>query len=329
MKLRFFKQLFFLFFAITLAAITFLYWSSSSLLSSDRYTQTIRYETPFQPADSSFSIITYNMGYLSGMTNNTSQQRNQTIFDEHLNNVKKVFGQYQADFIALQEIDFGAHRSFEVNQLEALANSLAFPNAAMAVNWDKQYVPFPYFPPSQHFGKMLSGQAILSKFPIQIHDRIVLTRPDNPIWYDLFYLERLAQIATIQLNGEQLIIINVHLEAFNKETRQQQSEAVLALYRNYAKHHPTLLVGDFNSAPIAAKQPTIDLFLNEPGLVTACPKTEFNQAHSLTYPSDAPSEQIDYIFYHQDQFELLSWKVLKEVETASDHLPVFMTFKLK
>ena len=44
-----------------------------------------------------------------------------------------------------------------------------------------------------HFGSMLSGQSILSKYPLKDHQRIILERvKDNPFYRDALYLERLA-----------------------------------------------------------------------------------------------------------------------------------------
>jgi hypothetical protein len=71
-------------------------------------------------------------------------------------------------------------------------------NGAIAINWDKRYVPFPYWPITQQFGRTLSGQSILSRFPIQNHERHVLDRVAGNNWiYNAFYLDRLAQVAEI------------------------------------------------------------------------------------------------------------------------------------
>ena len=349
--MKFFRRTLFFVFLLFIASVIFMYWGSAAVHSPNEYAEIIQYSQASEPSDSSFCVITYNIGYLSGMTNNTGQTRVKEVFQANMDHVQKVFKKYQPDFLALQEVDFGAKRSFGVNQMDALAKGLGFTHAAKAVNWDKRYVPFPYFPPSQHFGEVLSGQAVLSKYPIRIHDRIALERAEIPFWKDIFYLERLAQIATIQVNGQDVIIINVHLEAFDWETRKKQSEAVLYLYRSYAKLYPTILLGDFNSEPPVSKypksiknasnsekmaslskvetEPSINVFLKAPKLVSACPEGEFNKKGSLTYPSDSPTEQIDYIFYNRDQFEMLSWGVINEVNSASDHLPVYMKFKLK
>lgn len=314
--------------------MAFIWWGSSTDVSKKEYAEIFNFEevsVDTSSSDSSFTIITYNLGYLSGMTNNTGAERQKENFKKNFERVKKTFLAYKPDFIGLQEVDFKASRSFEVNQMEELSKALNLPWAAKAVNWDKKYVPFPYFPPTQHFGKMLSGQAILSKYPIRLHDRIVLKRPPNPFWYDAFYIDRLAQIGTIQVGNHEVIVINVHLEAWQKETRTEQAQAVLELFKSYAAIYPTLLIGDFNSEPPFSKEknPSLDVFLKEPKLKAACPDKDFRRHHTFTFPSENPTQQIDFIFYHEDQVEMLDWKVIHEAGMASDHLPVLMKFKLK
>ena len=56
-------------------------------------------------------------------------------------------------------------------------------------------MPFPYGLPSVNFGKVVSGQSILSKYSLSDYSRIVLERvEDNPFYRDAFYLDRLVQV---------------------------------------------------------------------------------------------------------------------------------------
>ena len=277
--------------------------------------------------DSIYSIITYNIGYLSDSTNNSPLARTKALFENGMQRTQQAFLAYHPDIIAYQEIDFNSERSFEINQSIALAKALRIPFRAEVVNWDKRYVPFPYFPISGHFGRILSGQAIHSTGELLTHERIVLERPETPIWYDAFYIERLAQVTKIKLEGKTVIVINVHLEAYDKPTRLRQSEYVLSLYKKYHTEYPVLLVGDFNSDPFLADDPTINVFLEESTLASACTAPEEDKSR-CTYPATDPSHQIDYIFYNPKFIEGIDWKVIEEVGTASDHMPLLFRFKL-
>lgn len=223
--------------------------------------------------------------------------------------------------------------AYQVNQFELLAKDMGFHEGGMAVNWDKNYVPFPYsISTENHFGNVLSGQGVLSKYPISNHEVSTLERPlNNPFWFDLFYIDRLAQIVEVEIGSQKIYIINVHLEAFDEETRRKQTEVVLKKYQELAQKQITFLVGDFNSDPFkeSESKPTIDILLKAENLISACPKEFFGKNDALTFPSDTPERQIDYIFYDSTKVERLDWEVLKTVGTASDHLPLMFKFRFK
>ena len=309
-----------------LSVIVFFYWASSPSLSEQAYTTLItnNYETKIDN-DSIYSIVTYNIGYLSGMTNNTIAEKPKSLFEKNLTKVKKEFDLLQADIIAFQEIDYGAARSYFENQQDEIAK-LGYNYVAQAINWDETYVPFPYWPPSIHFGKTVSGQSILSKYPLSQHKRIVLQRvPNAPFYRDALYLERLAQVTTVFLQNIEVKIINVHLEAFDKETRAQQLDLVIELFNECRAKHPTILLGDFNSAPSFENAAIEKIFaLKDVG------NAAFNDAlQTNTYHSEKPFKRIDYIFYTEDSIQYIDGMVLDQFEQASDHLPVLMRFKLK
>jgi len=259
------------------------------------------------------------------MTNNTNAEKPITLFDKNLKKVTTEFQLLNADIIAFQEIDYASARSYNINQQDEIAK-LGYNYVAKAINWDKTYVPFPYWPPSIHFGKTVSGQSILSKFPITTHKRIVLNRvADLPFYRDALYLDRLAQVSTVTIENKAIKIINVHLEAFDKPTRIQQLNDVIKLFNDYRKEHPTILLGDFNSAP-TFKNPAIDTLFAFADVGNAA-FAEENIAN--TYDTEKPFKRIDYIFYSKNSIEYIDGKVLTQFGQASDHLPIEMRFRLK
>ena len=310
---------------LILAIAVFFFWASSSKYSDSEHTQLISYKNASVKSvqDSIFSIVTYNIGYLSGMTNNLAVDRTKNLFDGNLEKTKQVLGTIDPDIIAFQEIDYDSNRSFNVNQQEALS-PLGFPYAAQAVNWDVTYLPFPYWPISSHFGKTYSGQSVLSKFEVGQHEVTVLSEPEGiPFWRSAFYLDRLAQVVTLTINGQEVKVINVHLEAFDQDARKKQTNEVISIYHKYAGTYPTLLVGDFNS-DMSMGDATIKKLLVPSNIAFAVVDTA-----QKTYPSDKPVERLDYIFYNTDFIEKVDARILTEIEEASDHLPVLMRFKLK
>ncbi|MFY7672662.1 endonuclease/exonuclease/phosphatase family protein [Tenacibaculum sp. MEBiC06402] len=306
--------------------VLFYFWGSSATMKKSEYKKVIanNYEVK-KTGDSIFSIVTYNIGYLSGMTNNTTKARPKELFDTNLLKVKKLFKDINPDFIAFQEIDYDAKRSYQINQEEELSK-LGYNHVARAVNWDKKYVPFPYFPPSAHFSQVVSGQSFLSKYNIVNHERVVLDRVENtPFFKDAFYIDRLLQILEVTVQGTKMVIMNVHLEAFDKETRVKQLKKVVKKFKEYSKSQPTILLGDFNSDP-NFEDPAIAQVLNLENVGNAAfSKDNF----ANTFDAENPYKRLDYIFYSKQFIEYVNGDVLEEFGQASDHLPVLMKFKLK
>ena len=177
-----------------------------------------------------------------------------------------------------------------------------------------------------HFGKVVSGQSIISKYPLKDHNRIVLERvADAPFYRDALYLERLAQITKVTIQNKEIVLINVHLEAFDKPTRVKQFQEVLQLFNNYKKEYPVILLGDFNSKARDKKAAIQQLLQMETVGNAAYIKDNLTN----TFDSKNPHKRIDYIFFTKNTIELISGKFLQQFGEASDHFPVFMEFKLK
>lgn len=319
------KSIMYFVIGIVLFLVLFILWASSSNYKEKDYSKLIinNYSTQI-PSDSIYSIITYNIGYLSGMTNNRAIAKSKKLFDVNLKKVKRELVLLNADILALQEIDYASARSYNVNQQSEIAK-LGYNYICQAINWDKKYVPFPYWPPSTHFGKIVSGQSILSKYPLSNHKRVVLERVENsPFYRNAFYLERLAQVATIKIENKDVIVINIHFEAYDKPTRIKQLNTVIDLFNTYRKEYPTILLGDFNSDP-SYEDPAVDkLFtLNNVG------NAAFNDVYDFTFSSANPIKRLDYIFYSKNSIEMIESNVLKQFGEASDHLPIEMKFKLR
>jgi len=323
---RSYKVIFNVVAAIFFVIVGFYFWASSPNFSPKDYNQTGKYEVNSTLSnDSTHSIISYNIGYLSGMTNNLPLERPKHLFDKNLNKVIYELKKIDADFIAFQEIDYDSKRSHKVNQQEELSK-LGYPYYGQNINWDKKYVPFPYYPVANQFGKVLSGQSLLSKYPILEQERIELKRnANNPFYYDSFYIDRLAQVNKIKIQGQTLVLINVHLEAYDVKTRKLQMQQVKNIYLKYYEKYPVILLGDFNS-DIHFDQAGIHLFLDLPK--TGCAAFDPDMAQN-TFSSESPTQRLDYIFYNKKFIKEIDAEILTQFDLASDHLPLLMKFKFK
>ena len=320
--MKWIKYFFSVFFILLLLILSWYNWASQPNLHKDDYAKII-VNDHFAPStkDSIYSIVTYNIGYLSGMTNNVSSLSRE-LFDKNLDLVKTELSKIKPHMIAFQEIDYDADRSFNINQQQELAN-LGYNNIAQCVNWDERYVPFPYWPPSSHFGKVVSGQGVLSEYDIISQERIVLSRVADEVFFRrTMYLDRLAQVVKVDIYGTELILINVHVEAFDKLTRLIQTKEVAEIFKKYAKDYPVILLGDFNSDPANDNATVQEILKIENIAVANLPKENYE----LTFTSDKPYERLDYIFYTPSTINLVSSNVLSQFGQASDHLPQEMKF---
>lgn len=329
---------------LLVALTAFYFWASASTLPSEDLATVKTYHENFDsPRRDTFTVMTYNIGYLSGMTNNEAVARETSLFDTNMDAALDLIESVDPDFVGFQEIDFNADRSFNVHQLDTIATRLNYPNASQSVNWDVRYLPFPYGAPSVHFGRVVSGQAILSRYPIRTHRRIELASTSRSFLTKPFYLDRLAEVAIVDVGGWPLTIINVHMEAFEMATREEQAKQVRDLYVEYAgQGTPVLLIGDFNSVVRAAlpslppaqrsafaDDETMTTIQETTSLSSAFPESAYVTGGAVnTYPADSPTRKIDYIFYRGGRIQPLSADVHCGPSDAppSDHCAVSMSF---
>ncbi len=329
---------------LLLVFVAFFFWASSGGLPEDELAQIRQYSAePASTAPDTVTVMTYNIGYLSGMTNNEPVVRPDSLFTSNMEQAVDLIRDADPDVIGVQEIDYGGARVGHVHQLDTIATRLGYPTAAQAVNWDERYLPFPYGWPSVNFGRTISGQAVLSRHSIRQHKRTVLPRPPQPFFRDAFYLDRLAQVVVIDLGGRPVAVVNLHLEAYHTGTREKQIRRVRALYdRLVGANVPSLVIGDLNSElPIAddtattanrtSADGTMRTLLGDTSLRLAFSDSTYREGPPpATFPADAPAQKIDYILYPPDLFAPVTRHIQCGAPSPpSDHCAVIASFRLR
>ncbi|MBI4820630.1 MAG: endonuclease/exonuclease/phosphatase family protein [Deltaproteobacteria bacterium] len=256
-----------------------------------------------------------------------------------------------ADLALLQEVDFASARSHDLDEAEIIAKSSGLRYVAPIVTWRSNFVPYPSWRPSNWWGHIVSGGAILSRHPMTSAFGELLPKPKNqPFWYRPFYPFRFMSCASVELPGRALRVVNVHLEAFDAENRMDQARRIAARLRSLDS--VTLLGGDFNTVPPEAlarhgfvDEPKTDFRSDETMLILRellepSRGTELGRARSalsdvmsrarsgqesFTFPSHAPNRRLDHLF-HDESLVLREARVMKEAGTLSDHLPVIARF---
>ena len=279
-------------------------------------------------------VVAWNIAYGRGRKDDAGDLRSAAVVKANLAGIAKILRDLGADIVALQEVDFDSSRTHGIDELAWLAREAGYPWAARVETWHCRYVPFPYWPPSQHYGRMRSGQAVLSRFPILSNVRHLLPQPPNPFWYNAFYLHRSLQHAEIDLGGgTTLDLLNVHLEAFHQVNRERHAELVVQRVRSFPDR-PRIVLGDFNAIPPEAvlrahfpDEPETDMTtdktiatIRQLGLAEALPDRTPAPA-TFTFPADAPNRRLDYAWF-SPTLRPVDGRVVPEAGVLSDHLPV-------
>ena len=198
------------------------------------------------------SILTYNIGYLSldktqdfflDGGKNVMPKTDENV-KNNLNFVKNILKEQDNDIVLLQEVDYNSKRSYYMNQFEKLKDD--FNGTASYAFYHKCLcIPYPIF---DMVGKVESGMAIFSKFDGEV-TRIALpnayTFPKSVV---MFKRCLVVKRINIQNTDKQLVVINLHLEAYDDgNTRIKQLEVLKNLIIDeYNKGNYVIAGGDFN-----------------------------------------------------------------------------------
>ncbi len=308
----------------------FFFWARSANVKKSEYNTLYQSEVTHEVAegDSTIVVATYNIGYLSGMTNNLPIYASPEFIANNEVRVIEALRTLDADIVGFQEIEFGSSRVYGTNQGTMICDSL-YAYGAFAINWDKRYVPFPYWPPRLHFGKVISGQAVVSKFAISNYKVHMFEGvKGSSYFYREIYASRLAQVVTLDHPVKPIVVINIHAEAFEAETRLKQLDFVYDLFWELDKEFPVILMGDFNSN-LKDADAKIYLFLNDERLASCAVDKDDFMSSPDSFPADNPDRRLDYIFFNPEHFELIDSRIATEFGDISDHFPCVATLKIK
>ena len=245
----------------------------------------------------------------------------------HLEQIVALVQEQGVDLLALQEVDRDCLRSAEIDQLTWLREKTGLEHASFATTWDAAWVPHPITAaPSQQYGRMWAGQAVLSRFPIRSQRRHALPQPArNGRLFNRFYLHRCVQELVLELGaGRTLRVYNVHLEAFDNANRRAQARILARLLRQCVGDG--ICLGDFNALPVEAVK--LSGFVDEP-------ETDFHGDDTMaslaetgwqalgegdTFPAHAPTRRLDHVLLSPGLKGTLTPPL---PSLASDHLPLF------
>ena len=240
-------------------------------------------------------IMTYNVHSCIGTDGKLSPAR-----------IARVIAKHRPDIVALQELDHGRVRTGGVDQAHQIANLLDMDH---------------HFHPAIHIEEERYGDAILTHLPMRLVRAAALpgprhgrdTEPRGALW-----------VAIELPDGQYLNVINTHLGLSRGERLLQARELVGEKWLgDPACRGPAIVLGDLNSLPGSPVYRTLSSRLRDAQLqVDARPLT--------TFFTRLPALRIDHVFV-SDDIEVTGVEIMggAMTRTASDHLPLAVTFRLK
>ena len=300
--------------------------------------------------DKELTLMTWNVGYGAlGSNADFFMDGGRSVYtaepfrvSANLTGMVNAMREADPDFLLLQEADVSSWRSRGVDEPRYFLENLGDRQLTYAPNFMVEFLPYP-IPP---IGKVHSGVATLSKYRSASSERVQLPVPFG--WpMRLANLKRCLLIDRIPIENsdKQLVLINLHLEAYDDgEGNAAQLEALLDVMEQEAANGNFVIAGgDFNrmfSTVDPALWPhheglweckTIDVgafggwqCLMDPSVPTC---------RSLYKPIDNADRQ-DFQYYMLDGFIVSDnvrvnlVKTLDKGFTSSDHNPVLLKFEL-
>jgi len=250
-------------------------------------------------------VVTYNIAHgrglqpIQGLTSRRKIRSNLLKIAELLDKLKP-------DVVALQEIDENSSWAGSFNQLEFLREFGGFPHAVFGINNRRSGLL-----------NLSYGNAILSRHPIVEWENIAFGKRRVG--------EKGFLFAEIEVGGQRLPVVNMHLHYRSRVHRFRQVEMVMS----YLNHKHTtrrthwrmapIVCGDLNN-PSHTQDATASLmrYFSQHGQYTLHPQ------RARTFPSPLPSRTLDFVFLPPDCTEVYCLVVRSFL---SDHRPVMVEFK--
>ncbi|MFP4286058.1 MAG: endonuclease/exonuclease/phosphatase family protein [Candidatus Izemoplasmataceae bacterium] len=306
--------------------------------------------------DQSLSFMTFNIGYgglgkhedfvLDGGVNGRPSSEENVL--AYLDGIMEIMADNHADFYLLQEVDLDSTRSFNLNQMTMIHESLGSQyDALFAYNYKAFFVPFP-FSLTDHLGKVESGLLTLSN-----HTMKEGTRYQFPGAFDwplrIVNLKRSMMAVEIEIEDSEssLIVVNLHLSAYDGDGSLREEEMTFLkayMESEYEKGNYVVVGGDFNQTfpSVVDVYPVIQDYYVAFPIEEEWLLSSFSFVIDETLPTcrllNQPYNPLDIEktqYYIIDGFIVSDNIFVEHIATIdhdfeySDHNPVMMTIRLK
>jgi endonuclease/exonuclease/phosphatase family metal-dependent hydrolase len=211
-----------------------------------------------------------------------------------------------ADILLLQEVDRGCHRTAYRHVARDLGQ-------ALGMNWIEAG-EFQEIGEARGHRPAITGQAILSKFPIEEAEVLRFTSQDRWRWSINPVQPRRGGRIALRARTGGILVYNTHIESGENARikRRQMAEILTDQSRHAAAGIPVVIGGDFNSGPVGGSS----IFRSLTGAAFADALGELGQRGPTSLGQRDP---IDWIFVKN--VRSASGRVV-DSRNASDHFPV-------
>lgn len=221
----------------------------------------------------------------------------------------RIIREADADIVVLNEVDFRAQWSHNLDQGEILARGAGYPFRVEQRNYDFQ-LPFLGF---------AFGNTLLSRLPLLEAEWVEI--PPHSTLEALVLGAKSSSVVRVETALGRLTIVPIHLEYRDRATRMAAAPVFDSL-RALASD-PVILAGDFNSAPSGwpgtADHTLLDSLL---ALGWASPRAEGDPLPGqFTFPTPGLLDARDWILV-EAPMDVVDVRVLHEAGALSDHAPV-------
>lgn len=261
----------------------------------------------------------------------------------NLETIARFLSAAKADLVMLQEVDVRSSRSYRVDEVAYLKNSLAGYGVIFAVNYKVPWVPVPITRP---MGAVLSGLLTFSRFQVRSASRHGL--PGREAWpRQLAELDRCSIESRLPVTGgKELVLLNLHLSVFDQRGRIRKLQLAYLQKRIMAEYdlgNYVIAGGDWNHGLPGTDPALFKWTIAQPGWYMPLPDDFTPSGFSWAVDKTVPTIRSTGSAYKEggnfvaviDGF-LVSPNVEIQKVTGhdlafkhSDHNPVSMVFVLK
>jgi endonuclease/exonuclease/phosphatase family metal-dependent hydrolase len=263
---------------------------------------------------------------------------------ENITSIRSAVQDLGPDFVFLQEADTDSRRSYHIDETSLIR--AAFPDAqsTFAYNFKTAFVPYPVPP----IGKVGSGLLTISAWAVKEASRVKLPSPFTwPV--STANLKRCLLVCRLPIanSGKELVLINLHLEAYDDgEGKIAQTKLLKqVLETEAAKGNFVIAGGDFNQT---FSNVDVSRYPQQEGL-WACGRIdvgEFDKSWQFLMSNETPScrsldkpyagaNHTSFQYYVIDGFivseniDVQTFEVLDKGFVNTDHNPTLLNFTLK